>query len=258
MKKWMLCLAGVLSGAMAGCNNDATSPTAGEATLRMWLTDKTAAYDAVNITFTEISAHIDSQWIVLNDQTQTVNLLDWNNGKTLLLGQADIEAGTYTQIRLKIAAAEVVWNGQSYPMDVPSGAQSGLKLLTKFEIAAGSTYDIVLDFDAERSVVTTGPPQNPKGFKLKPTIRAMAMAFTGPISGRVANPAALPVAVAVAGNDTITASAVDPVSGDFRLAFLPPMAYVVSITDTLGRAFSKPDAPVNAGQDYALGSITLQ
>lgn len=258
MQKWMMYLAGVLSGTIVGCSNDATSPNSGEATLRIWLTDKTAAYDAVNITFTEISAHLDSQWIVLNDQLQTVNLLDWNNGKTLLLGQADIEAGTYTQIRLKIAAAEVVWNGQSYPMEVPSGAQSGLKLLTKFEIIAGSTYDVVLDFDAERSVVTTGPPQNPNGFKLKPTIRAMAMAFTGSISGRVANPAALPVAIALAGNDTITASAVDPVSGDFRLAFLPPVNYVVNIADTLGRTFNKPDAPVNAGQDYSLGSITLQ
>lgn len=258
MRNWMLCLTGLLSGMITGCGDDATGPNSGEATLRMWLTDKTAAYDAVNITFTEVSAHIDGKWIVLNEQTQTVNLLDWNNGKTLLLGQAEVEAGTYTQIRLKISDANVVWNGQSYPMAVPSGAQSGLKLLSNFEIAAGSTYDVVLDFDAERSVVTTGPPQNPTGYKLKPTIRAMAMASTGSISGTVLNPAALPVAVAVAGSDTVTASAVDPVTGEFRLAFLPSVTHVVSITDTLGRKFSKPDAPVNVGQNYSLGSITLQ
>jgi hypothetical protein len=38
----------------------------------------------------------------------TVNLLEWNNGKARLIGDADVPVGNYTQIRLKVQSAEVV------------------------------------------------------------------------------------------------------------------------------------------------------
>jgi hypothetical protein len=133
-----------------------------------------------------------------------------------------------------------------------------LKLLTKFEVIAGSTYDLVLDFDAERSVVVTGPRQSPTGFKLKPVIRAMAMVATGSISGIVTNPTDLPVAYAIAGADTVTSTQVDGTSGFFRLAFLSPGSYTVSVVDTTGKSFTQPNVPVTAGQDYSVGNVTLQ
>jgi len=257
MKNCLLLLAvGALF--LCGCSEKSTNPKDGKTVLRVYLTDAVSQYDAVNITFTEVSAHIDSAWVVLSNQTQQVNLLEWNNGNTLLLGQAEVQAGQYTQIRLKISAAEVVWNGQTYPMTVPSGAQSGLKLLSNFELVPGSTYEIVLDFDAERSVVVTGPRNNPNGFKLKPTIRAVAAALTGSISGTVVNSGDLPVAYAVANNDTIASAAVNATNGFFRLAFLPPQSYTVLVSDTTGKSFARSNVPVTQGQDYALGQVILQ
>lgn len=258
MQKWMRIAISLALVVWLGCDEKATDPQTGKGTLRIFLTDAVGMYDAVNITFTEVSAHIDGKWATLSNQTRTVNLLEWNNGKTLMLGQAEVEAGKYTQIRLKIAGAEIVLNGQSYPLDVPSGAQSGLKLLTKFDIIAGSTYDLVIDFDAERSIVVTGPRQRPNGFKLKPVLRVAAMALTGSISGTVTNPVDLPVAYALAGADTVTSSPVDGTAGSFRLAFLPPGSYTVSISDTLNKAFTQSGVTVTAGQDNSLGQITLQ
>lgn len=257
MKNWMT---GIALGALAliGCKESATDPITGKATLRIYLTDAVAQYDAVNVTFTEVSAHIDSAWRVLNNQTQTVNLLEWNNGKTLLLGEAEVEAGTYTQIRLKIQDASVVWNGQTFPMNVPSGAQSGLKLLTNFDMAAGSTYDLVLDFDAERSVVATGPRNKPNGFILKPTIRTIAIALTGSISGTVTNPSDLPTAYAIANNDTVTSSPVNTTTGFFRLAFLPPQSYTVVVSDTSGRAFTRAGVEVVAGREFEVGAVRVE
>jgi hypothetical protein len=258
MQKWISILAGLTIVLGLGCGENATNPKSGTGTLRIFLTDAVGSYDAVNITFSEISAHIDSQWVTLSNQTQKVNLLEWNNGKTLMLGQAQVQVGKYTQIRLKIAGAEVQLNGQTYPLTVPSGAQSGLKLLAKFEIAAGSTYDLVVDFDAERSIVTTGPRDNPRSFKLKPTLRVIAMALTGSISGTVTNPANLPVAYALASADTVTSSPVNGTTGFFRLAFLPPGIYSVSIADTLKQSFTQSNVMVRAGQENALGSVTLR
>jgi hypothetical protein len=253
MKTGVFCLLAL--ALVWGCSDQGTDP--GRATMRIFVTDAVGLYDAVNITFTEVSAHIGGQWVTISNQTQTVNLLDWNNGNILQLGQADVQAGTYTQIRLKIASAEVVLNGTRFDMTVPSGATSGLKLNAKFDVAAGSTYDIVLDFDAERSVVVTGPVLNPTGFNLKPVIRATAIALTGSISGTVTNPTNLPVAYAISGTDTITSSPVDT-TGFFRLAFLPPATYTVSIVDTLNRKASQTNVLVTAGQDFPVGPLTLQ
>ena len=254
MKIGIFCL--LVLALVCGCDDQGTNP--GRATMRVFVTDAVGLYDAVNITFTEVSAHIDGQWITISNQTQTVNLLEWNNGNVLMLGQADVQAGTYTQIRLQIASAEVVLNGVRFDMTVPSGGTSGLKLNTKFDVVAGSTYDVVLDFDADRSVVTTGLPLNPSGFKLKPVIRAIARALTGSISGQVTNPANLPVASAIAGADTITSSQVDSASGNFRLSFLPPGTYTVSVADTSNRTATIANVPVTVGQDKPIGQLTLQ
>ncbi len=244
---------------LIGCSQDQnpTTPT-DKGTLKISLTDAPADFEAVNITFSEISAHIDGKWISVRGEPITVNLLEWNNGQSIIIGTAEVPAGHYTQIRLKIDRAEVVVEGQTHPVTVPSGAQTGLKLIAEFTIPEGSTFELVIDFDANRSIVTTGPPNNPNGFKLKPTIRVVPKAISGSISGTVANPENLPIAFALAGTDTVTSTPVDKNSGAFMLAFLPEGSYAVSIRDTLDQSFGKNAVPVVAGSDNNQGLITLQ
>jgi len=243
--------------ALIGCSKNPENPE-GTGQLKISLTDAPANFDAVNITFSEISAHIDSEWVTVRRDPITVNLLEWNNGQSIVIGTAEVPAGHYTQIRLKIDRAEVVVEGQTHPLTVPSGAQTGLKLIAEFTIPEGSTFELVLDFDANRSIVTTGPPNNPNGFKLKPTIRVVPKAITGSISGTVANPANLPTAFALAGTDTITSTPVDKNTGAFMLAFLLEGSYTISIRDTLDQSFGKNDVSVVAGSDNNQGMITLQ
>lgn len=243
-----------------GCDKDSdpassNKPQTGKLTI--YLTDAPAAvFDSVNIIFSEVSAHIDSQWVTVQGDTMKVNLLDLSNGNTIVFGSADVPAGKYTQIRIKIDDAYVVVDEQKYAMDVPSGAQTGLKLGPQFTVNAGSTYELVVDFDASRSVVITGTPSNP-GYKLKPHLRVMTMALTGSISGSVTNPGHLPVAYALQGADTITSTYVDT-SGHFLLSFLPPDTYQVSVEDTLDQSAAINDVVVTAGDDQNVGEVTLQ
>ncbi|MEJ2637425.1 MAG: DUF4382 domain-containing protein, partial [Calditrichia bacterium] len=69
----------------SGCEKDSSTAGADAAkgTLKILLTDAPAAYDAVNITFSEIDANIDSNWVSVKSEPQTVNLLEWNNGKSI-------------------------------------------------------------------------------------------------------------------------------------------------------------------------------
>jgi len=254
-KRTICLLAGLL---FLGCGDEGPIGSNQTGTLRVHLTDAPGAYEAVNITFSEVSAHIDNDWITVQDDPQVIDLLEWNSGKSIVLGTAEVPAGNYTQIRLIIDDAEVVLDGQTHPMTVPSGAQSGLKLLSNFEVIAGSTYELVIDFDAQRSVVSTGPPQNPNRFLLKPTVRVAPLAITGSISGTLTNPTNAPVAYAIANADTLTSADVSSDIGAFQLAFLPEGTYTVSIQDTSGLAHTQTAVSVTAGQDTALESITLQ
>jgi hypothetical protein len=168
-----------------------------------------------------------------------------------------VPAGKYTQIRIKIDDAYVVVDGQKHPMDVPSGAQTGLKLGPQFTVNAGSTIELVVDFDANRSVVIMGPSHTPR-YKLKPHLRVMALALTGSLSGTVTNPAHMPTAYAIQEPDTITSTYVDTLSGYYQLSFLPPGSYKVSIKDTLEQSAVIENAVVTTGSDQDLGQITLQ
>lgn len=261
MQKGISILAVLLLLALAAgsCEKNTTDPetSAGHGVLRISLTDAPGDFEAVNITFSEIQAHIDSQWVTVQHAPKTINLLEWNNGRSIVIGTAEVPAGHYSQIRLKIDRAEVLAHGISHPLEVPGGAQTGLKLNAHFTVTEGSTYELVIDFDVNRSIVVTGPPHHPH-YILKPVIRVAPKAITGSISGTVLNYQNLPLAYAIQDSDTVTSSLVSGESGKFMLAFLPAGFYTVAIEDTAGLSFTKDSVEVVAGTDKDLGLITLQ
>jgi uncharacterized protein DUF4382 len=242
-----------------GCEKDTTGIDSDNkmGNLTILLTDAAANYDSVNITFAEVSAHLDSTWLTIMTDTTTINLLDWSNGNAMVLGSEDVPAGKYTQIRIKIIDAEIGVDGQVFPLEVPSGAKTGLKFGPQFTIKKGSTYELVIDFDASRSIVTMGPPHNPHGYKLKPIIRVTSTAITGSLSGTILNPDNLPIAYAIQNGDTVTSSIVDTSSGFFKLAFLPEGLYTVDVEDTSAGYFSVDSINVTTGSNFDLGDITL-
>ena len=247
-----------------GCTKNVTQPEESTGILKIFITDAPASYEAVNITFSTISAHIDSEWVTVQAEPITVNLLEWNNGKSIEVGAAEVPAGHYTQIRLIIENAEISVNQVVHPLSVPSGAQTGLKLGPAFSVLPGSTCELVIDFDVQRSIVVTGPKWNPKGYKLKPRLRVTPKAVTGSISGTVENPKDVPLAYAIQENvsineqDTLTTAIVDTTTGEFMLAFLPEGIYKVSVRDTLERYHDIENVMVTAGSDNKLEPFTLK
>lgn len=239
------------------CEKDSHSVDT-EGILRLYLTDVPAEYEAVNITFSEVSAHFNDQWLSVRGDTITVNLLEWNNGNSIILGEAELPAGHYTQIRLMILQAEVVLDGQVYPLTIPSSLQTGLKLGPEFTLNAGSTYELVIDFDVARSIVVIGPKHNPTSYKLKPYLRCVPRALTGSISATVTNPEHLPVAYALQNADTIASTRVNTTTGFFQLSFLPEGIYTVSVRDTNDQSYSQDDVQVKVGENNNLGQILLQ
>ncbi len=119
-----------------------------------------------------------SGWIVINTEEQGFDLLELQDGNFDLLAQAELATGKYTQIRLKITDAVdesgnpktyVAVDNETYPLTVPSGTKSGLKLTKPFTIEPEGETVLYLDFDASKSVKQTGSGK----YKLQPTIKVL-------------------------------------------------------------------------------------
>jgi len=97
----------------------------------------------------------DGGWITLEigEGASTFDLLQVQ-GINQFFADGLIAAGKYTQVRLVVDKVEVALGGNDpVPARIPSGV---LKLVSPFNVVAGETISLVLDFDAEKSVNVTG------------------------------------------------------------------------------------------------------
>jgi heat shock protein HslJ len=96
------------------------------------------------------------EWISVNiDETaRTFDLFDIE-GIEQYLGQIEIEAAKYTQVRLVIETVQVSFNsgGSLEDARIPS---KELKIVHPFNIVRGETTALVIDFDADKMVTVTG------------------------------------------------------------------------------------------------------
>jgi hypothetical protein len=182
--------------ALAGCGGSGgiSGTGAPEGSLRLSLTDApSCGYDAVNITVQKVRVHQsssaadgDAGWseIVLAP-AKRFDLLTLTNGVLAELGQTQLPAGKYTQLRLVLAANDaahpfansvVPTGGSEVALTTPSGQQSGLKANVDIEIAAGQLADFVIDFDACKSIVKAG---NSGKYQLKPVIQVVPRFVSG-------------------------------------------------------------------------------
>ena len=236
----------LLAGLVAGCGSGGNGGSGGTAsaqpgTLSVSLTDAPACgYDEVNVTVSRVRVHRSDSadentpgWtdITLNPP-RTINLLTLNdptqpNFALEGLGQeTSLPAGHYTQVRLVLVrnANSVVLsttppNINQIPLDTPSAVQSGIKLVNEFDVAPDQHVDLLLDFDACKSIVRTGNSR----YKLKPVIKVIPYVVNG-IEGFV-DPNLLGSNVIVSAQrnngEIVRATVPNPQTGKFFLARLP-------------------------------------
>ncbi len=246
---------------LASCdkNNDNDSNNGSDkATIKVMLTDAPATYDAVLVDIREVQLHSETDgWITVPLENPGVyNLLDFNNGMDVLLGTAEMPAGVISQMRLVLGSENsVIVDSVEYPLTVPSGSTSGLKLNLHEEVQAGYSYTFWIDFDAARSVHQTG---NGK-YMLKPVIRMYTAPSTGSIEGYVFPSEALPMVTIF--NDVDTMSALPDSTGYYKIMGIAAGSYdvdFISQLDTLPYATQTLlDVQVVAGETNQLDTITL-
>lgn len=132
-------------------------------------------------------------FVVLSEDTVTIDLINLRNGVTETLLELEIPAGEYDQIRLYVEEAGLKLKDfdESYNVKVPSGKQTGIKLHINpsIVISGGLTSEVLIDFDLSGSFVLRGNMNNNNGFIFKPCIRAANLTTAGRIEGVVTDTA---------------------------------------------------------------------
>lgn len=240
---------------LAGCSdsNDTPSPD-GTGRLVVRLTDKPFPYDLVaeaNVTVIKVEARrtddpegmeADSTatpYVLLMEDEMDVNLLELVNGHTLELADMEVPAGTYDLIRIYVKGVNVVLtDGRSFDLKVPSGEQTGIKVLISpgLTVTGGLSADLLLDFDVSRSFVARGNLDTAagiNGFNFKPVIKACNSSTAGTLAGRVSSMEAETetglegAQVTVLAADTVNTTAFSDADGNYAIMGLAAGAYRV-------------------------------
>lgn len=121
---------------------------------------------------------------------KSIDLVTQSGTASAQLFDQPIAAGSYGQVRLMVLADGSANNsyieladGSVHGLQIPSGAETGLKLVTGFMVPSSGVVDYTIDFDL-RKAVTCPPGQGPACI-LKPALRLVDNTAVGNIQGQI-------------------------------------------------------------------------
>lgn len=245
--------------AFASCNKD-DSPK--QSTVGFYLTDAPAIreYKAVHIDVESVSYSLNNEnWIDLPVQPGLIELLQFSNGNDSLLSKITLDAGVkIQQVRLILGDNNTLTlkDGTVVPLKTPSAQSSGLKINVQSTAEVTSSYRVVIDFDAARSIVAKGNGD----YSLKPVIRAYIEANTSYIEGNLTpeNKITRVFTLDLQGDTISTVS--DTLNNNyFRLHGLFGGVYKIEVENlNTGEIRTLKDAvPVTGGTNVNLGTLAL-
>ncbi|WP_321903094.1 DUF4382 domain-containing protein [Burkholderia cenocepacia] len=215
---------------LAGCGGGDDGGGTQTGTLHVAMTDApSCGFDHVYITVSQVrvnananAADNDGGWSTVSLATpQKIDLLSLTNGVLADLGQTALPAGQYQQVRLVLAQNQgntlansvVPTGGTEQALATPSATQSGYKIIQPFTVQPNTLVDLVLDFNACKSIVQRGNGS----YALKPVVTAVPTVVSGAISGYVASAEAGATVYAEQGGKVVRGTVADS-SGKFVLS----------------------------------------
>jgi len=201
----------ILLGVLVGCGGGASTGNTGQ--LNIALTDgPVEKADHVVVAFTGIELKPAGgpalPVVTMNESscdtfdtstgTCSIDLLTLTGTNRKVVFSDDLEAGDYQWVRLLVAAERNVMDsyiefedGSMCSLWIPSGAETGLKIVSGVTVTANGVSDYTLDFDVRKSVtappgMATAPLMCEQNYIMKPAIRIVDTTEVGAVAGTVA------------------------------------------------------------------------
>ena len=253
---------------LAACGSGETDP----GTVRFALTDAPACgFDAVNVSIERVRVNRSADatensvgWTDLRlSPVRRIDLLKLGNGVLEELGQLQLPAGRYAQVRLVLAAngsgtpanSVAPTDGEEAALDISQVEKGGISVAYSFSVTENKVTDVLLDFDACRSVA----PSAADSYVLRPAVKAVprnGAMITGYVDSSLSG-----VAVSAQKAGVEARASVADANGRFVIAFLDPaqspfdivltaagrttaVVAAVPVSSSAGAELSRIDAPI--------------
>jgi len=188
-------ISGLVAATLLGVSACGGGDGVGSAQMKLSVADAPVdGAQAVVVKFTgvELTGNSGSPVTITFAQPKSIDLLKDSGTASAMLFNQPIPAGKYSQIRLVVVADGDPGNsyitlsdGSMHGLQVPSGSETGYKLVSGFTVPSSGVVDYTIDFDLRKDL-TCPTGQSPVCF-LKPADRLIDNTTVGNIQGVVSN-----------------------------------------------------------------------
>ena len=253
----LLMLLGCVGFTMQACKKN-KEVAQGKMEVRM--TDSPGDFVALNVQIMKIEAYLDnSGWVILNETTKEINVLDLTNGAEVTISSAtNVQPGLYTKLRLTFSGeSSLTINGASGPNTVGLSFNSNyshqVEIPIHCQVNSGITSSVLLDFNVALSV-----KQNNDGYELNPVVTEIANPDTG-IQGHLDGTTQ---AAVILSNESNSFSTYVNKNGYFMIRGVPDGTYLLKIEgkqsgDAALLQKSIQNVTISDGQIKSLGTIQM-
>lgn len=188
---------------VAGCgggNSSGMMPATSQAQtsqmneMRLSVADAPPADNATHVvvvfTGVELTGNSGNPVTITFSAPKSIDLMTQSNTASAVLFDQPIPAGSYGQIRLMVMADGSANNsyidfadGSRMGLQVPSGSETGFKLVSGFTVPSSGVVDYTIDFDLRKAI--TCPPGQAPACILKPVERLVDDTAVGNIQGQI-------------------------------------------------------------------------
>jgi hypothetical protein len=177
-----------------GSNSNGMTTSMGQAQMRLSVSDAPPADGATHVvvvfTGVELTGNSGNPVTITFPEPKTIDLMTQSGTASAVLFDQPIPPGSYGQIRLMVMADGSANNsyidfasGSRFGLRVPSGSETGLKLVSGFTVPSSGVVDYTIDFDLRKAI--TCPPGQAPACILKPVERLVNNISVGNIQGQI-------------------------------------------------------------------------
>ena len=191
---WLIAAALGLAGCGGSGGNSSAAPVM--PLMRLSVADAPPADGAphvvVQFTGVELTGNGGNPVTITFPSPKSIDLVTQSGTASAELFDQPISPGSYGQVRLMVNADGnandsyiILADGSMHGLIIPSGDQTGLKLVSGFTVPSSGVVDYTIDFDL-RKAITCPPGQSPACI-LKPALRLVDNTTVGNIQGQIAS-----------------------------------------------------------------------